>query len=94
MNCRHVNLGGQPAIICGDFHDLTPKCQCGGPGEFMCDWKLSKGTPAVPGATCDRRICAAHAKEVAPQKHLCPEHQGTYARWQAQRVARRPGGAS
>lgn len=93
MNCRHITHSGKSMIACGDFHE-TPVCEigsCGGVGDLLCDWILSKGTPHAPGRTCDRRICGAHALEVGKNKHLCPDHQTAYAQWTAQREKRAEG---
>lgn len=78
MACEHLNIGGQHVIICGA---PTRKrfCACGRPCEFECDWK----TPLKKSGTCDRSLCSHHAKEVAPGKHLCPEHQKAYEAWKS-----------
>jgi hypothetical protein len=49
-------------------------CLCGYAARFHCDWKKDSGLCAKP-------ICAKHAKEVAPGKHLCPFHQHQYDSW-------------
>lgn len=74
--CEHINIGGHGVILCGG---PKPKfCACGRREEFQCDWKVIRGRKA---GTCDRSLCALHAKEVAPNKHLCPEHQRAYEAW-------------
>jgi hypothetical protein len=50
-------------------------CLCGYGAKFHCDWKQSADE------LCCKPICAKHAKEVAPGKHLCPFHQLQYATW-------------
>jgi hypothetical protein len=87
MKCEFIDVGGQRVIVCGRGRPSTPSrpmgaeapfgesCACRAPASLLCDWKLDGGK------TCDAPICAAHAKEVAPEKHLCPEHQVAYAAW-------------
>lgn len=36
---------------------------------FLCDF------PDGGGRTCDRALCEAHARQVGPNRHYCPEHQ-------------------
>lgn len=88
MGCQRVKLGdGTAAIVCGG-HRRAPVCKvrvgvgraCGGDGAYQCDWKISKRL------TCDRHICEAHAQEVSPGKHLCPDHQQAYRIWQSARA--------
>lgn len=81
MSCDRFPMpGGGVAIVCSRGR-RTPRCRwCERtPGTFQCDWKMGRGK------TCDKHICAAHAKEVAPNKHLCPEHQKAYEKWLADR---------
>jgi hypothetical protein len=75
--CENVPLpGGGFAIICGGRH--RPRyCACGRESTFLCDWKVSE----KKSGTCDAPICKAHALQVAPDKHLCPLHQGMWERW-------------
>lgn len=47
-------------------------------GEYLCDWETGERT------TCDRPVCAEHAVQVGPNRHLCPEHA-------AKREQRQPG---
>lgn len=73
--CEHLHFP-DGTIVCG-----LPKrkfCACGRPADYLCDWKVA----AKESGTCDRPICAAHAKQVAPGKHLCPEHRGRWDEWQ------------
>lgn len=50
-------------------------CLCGHGAKFHCDWKKSADE------LCDKPICQKHAKEVGPDKHLCPFHQLQYQSW-------------
>jgi hypothetical protein len=75
--CEHIKTpDGGVMIVCGL---PTKRCvHCGHVGSFLCDWKV---TGRLRRRTCDRAICAEHALEVAPGKHLCPEHQRAYEDW-------------
>lgn len=73
--CEHIKIGGADVIVCG-----LPRpryCACGRAADYLCDWKIS----ARKSGTCDAPICAAHSKQVAPGKNLCPEHQRHYDDW-------------
>lgn len=67
---------GSVGIICG-ARRKRQFCACGRECEFLCDWKVS----AKKSGTCDAPICRQHAKQVAPEKHLCPLHQRMYDDW-------------
>lgn len=84
MHCTRVRLpNGLKAIVCSSGQlPLRHPCACGKAAPFQCDWKLGGRK------TCDRYICARHAQEVGPDKHLCPEHQVAYRQWLAQRAPR------
>jgi len=91
--CERVKLpGGGFAIVCGGRHSAwrrRSECWvpiCGRESEYQCDWKMGGKTKAGKFRTCDRHICKGHALEVAPDKHLCPDHQKAYADWQAKRA--------
>lgn len=85
MSCYSLKLeNGSAAIICGRGLRAERCRWCTHTGTFQCDWKISKGR------TCDKHLCAAHAKEVAPNKHLCPEHQKSYEQWLAARAGKEP----
>jgi hypothetical protein len=70
----HVKGTKLPAP-CGARIQLDGKeTVCLAPGEFLCD-----GPPPPERArdihgtgTCDRSLCAAHAHQVGPNRHLCP----------------------
>jgi hypothetical protein len=75
--CESLKIPGREGvvIVCGT-RSKPRFCVCGRAGEFLCDWKLKEKRK-----TCDRPICAQHALEVAPGKHLCREHQRAYQEW-------------
>lgn len=84
MVCTPVKMpGGGTAFVCGP-RPKVKRCSCGARGTLLCDWKTGK-TAAGKVKTCDRPICSAHAREVAPDKHLCPEHSAAYDEWLAKR---------
>lgn len=79
MICRTVKVDGVTAIVCGS-RPRAKKCRCGRPGSLLCDWEVEGGSK-----TCDKPICHACAREVAPDKHLCRAHQSVHdARMEAQ----------
>ena len=87
MKCDYVKLpGGGAAIVCSSggrgYRERAHRCACRQLARLQCDWKLGGGK------TCDAWICDAHAQEVGPDKHLCPEHQAAYHEWKARRAAR------
>lgn len=79
MSCETVKFPGGAAIVCSRRPPRCAWCSPAKPSAFLCDWKVAKGR------TCDKAICSAHAKEVAKDKHLCPEHQKAYEAWLARR---------
>lgn len=79
MSCETIKLGGTTAIVCTRGRRPYRCCACTLAGGFQCDWKLTATK------TCDRYICPEHALLVAPEKHLCPEHQEAYKAWLAAR---------
>ena len=83
MSCDPVVLhGGARAIVCS--RGRRYKCfACHAGAGYQCDWKIGGGR------RCDRFICPTHALEVAPGKHLCPEHDQAYAAWKARRAEER-----
>jgi hypothetical protein len=76
--CEELEIDGDRIVVCG-LRAFKKFCECGRPAEALCDWKVA----ARKSGTCDRPICSRHAKQVAPGKHLCPEHQGEYDDWKA-----------
>jgi hypothetical protein len=58
-------------------------CPCGRQAVALCDWKVA----VTKSGTCDAPICAQHTKQVAPGKHLCPEHQLQYDTWKRRHPA-------
>jgi hypothetical protein len=83
MECERIKdhtTGELIAIVCRS-RGRKHRCACGAVAGLQCDWKTAKGK------TCDAWICASCAQEVAPNKHLCPEHQRTYKEWLARRAA-------
>jgi hypothetical protein len=74
--CEHLDINGSHVIICGARRKRR-FCSCGREADFECDWKVA----IRKSGTCDAPICKLHAKEVGPGKHLCREHQVTFAVW-------------
>ncbi len=54
----HMHGGNLPA----------PCVHCRGISSLLCDYPLSDG------GTCAAPLCAECAKEIAPDRHLCPLH--------------------
>lgn len=81
MGCQSVKVPGGDVFICrlGRRYRCVACTMVGG---LQCDWKVS------PTKTCDAYICPEHAFQVAPNKHLCPQHQEAYKGWQARRAAK------
>jgi hypothetical protein len=77
--CDEIKLpDGKAVIVCG-LRGSKPKfCACGREAKFLCDWKVRDSK----SGTCDRPLCVQHGKQVAPLKHLCPEHQRRWEDWQ------------
>lgn len=71
MTCETMRLpDGTTAIVCSRRR-RRPRCSllgCDRPGEFQCD------APVGKGRTCDRWVCRAHRKAIAPEVDLCPRH--------------------
>lgn len=63
--------GGGVAIVCGPRgRGRSKRCRwCSSKADLLCDH------PVAEGRTCDAPICKAHAHEVGPDRHLCPEHR-------------------
>lgn len=79
MKCARVRMpGGGVAIVCGDLPRARRCRHCGCEAPFLCDGKIEAiGTVN----TCNAPVCAAHAFEAAPDKHLCPRHLAAYQLW-------------
>lgn len=83
MPCLPFSHAGMTGFVCTTGR--TKQCSaCAGAGRFQCDWKVGK-TKSGKVRRCDRYLCAGHATEVAPDKHLCPEHKRAYDQWRQQR---------
>lgn len=85
MACDHITVGGIGMIVCGRPRGRPRArkcCSCKSTSQFQCDWKVGKAK------TCDKYLCRTHAKEVAPEKHLCPEHQKAYDQWKNQQASK------
>ena len=66
---RHgqYRVNGLDVIL--DGRDLpAPCCRCRGMSEHLCDY------PVIPGVRCAAPLCAACAKAIGKNKHLCPLH--------------------
>lgn len=90
MKCTTIKLpDGGMAIACSRGRK-TERCRwCERtPGVFLCDWKIGKKDSGAP-KTCDKPLCAKHALEVAPEKHICPEHVPAYNAWLAAQAAKK-----
>lgn len=82
MPCAHIKLPGGGHAIVRYSGARQKKCKvCKHAAPYLCDWKVGKAK------TCDKPICGQHAKEVAPDKHLCPEHQVAYDAWLGKHTA-------
>lgn len=60
-------------FICGP--DPEQACTCGAPATLLCD-AITGSSDSLYG-TCDAPLCAACAREVAPDEHRCPAHRDT-----------------
>lgn len=81
MACENVTLpNGGRAIVCGTRGRRPIKCcQCGRPGDRLCDWK-------VEGGTCDKPICRGCSTSPKRGKDLCPAHAEAFEQWKAKRA--------
>jgi hypothetical protein len=85
--CEHIKMpNGDVAIICGLRSTRRYCSKCGRPAALLCDWKVA----SKRSGTCDRALCAQHAEEVAPGKHLCPEHQQAWELWKIKHPPAQP----
>lgn len=72
----HLKLGGKaaknpPAPCCARLattNPIVPPRRCCAISTFLCDFELPDGK------TCDAPLCAEHAKQIGPDRHLCPWH--------------------
>lgn len=72
MPCSYLKLPGGGVAIVKHAAPRAKRCSCGDRAPFLCDWKMGQDK------TCDKPMCAAHALEVAPDKHLCRDHQAAW----------------
>ena len=76
--CEHIRVSKDDHLIVCGLRTFKKYCACGREATALCDWKVA----ARKSGTCDRPICAQHAKSVSGgRKHLCPEHQLRYDEW-------------
>lgn len=47
---------------------VVPSTRCCAISTFLCDFELEDGK------TCDAPLCPEHARQVGPDRHLCPRH--------------------
>lgn len=68
--CEVITMpDGSRAIVCRGHSRGGRKQRCAtckAPATLLCD-----GPTPIPGRTCDKPICAAHAKKTGPDRHLC-----------------------
>lgn len=83
MTCRPIDLGnGVTGWAC--TRGSSERCQeCGGRASKLCDYPL-RGAKA--GKTCDAKLCARCAVNVAPDRDYCGPHARLAAKQQASRT--------
>lgn len=68
----HIKLGGKkkrPLAACVARIQIEKReCRCMAISTIQCDWENEDGH------TCDAPLCADHAHEIGPDKHLCDMH--------------------
>jgi hypothetical protein len=69
----HIKLSGKaaknpPAPCCAPIQLDGKTVACAAISGFLCDWETG------PGTTCSKAVCAAHALQIGPDRHLCSEH--------------------
>lgn len=78
MPCYRIDGG----IICMGRRGAPRHCGvrgCGRMAAYLCDGPARGATlrqaqgEARDGETCDRPLCEGHAREVARNRHLCPD---------------------
>jgi len=74
MPCETLrDQNGEPiGIVCSRTLRRCSISGCSAAGTKLCDWVIGPKQ-----RTCDRRICAAHAHHVGPDRDYCPEHAST-----------------
>jgi hypothetical protein len=83
--CTQLTINGRGVgFVCGD--GKVKFCGCGLQAVALCDWKI----PSRDSGTCDKPMCARHAKQVGRGKHLCPEHQLAWDAWQRRHPPAQP----
>lgn len=69
----HIRLSGKarknPPAACAAPFELNGKVvRCCAMSSYLCDFELANGK------TCDAPICDEHARQIGPDRHLCPTH--------------------
>lgn len=68
----HIKFGKSkrppPAPCCAVIRLAGRRTRCLAFSTLMCDW------PTEAGGTCSAPLCADHAQEIGPGRHLCPIH--------------------
>lgn len=62
--------GGGGGFVCTRGPRMKKCAFCSHIGTKLCDF------PVGDGKTCDKPMCAHHAKSVGPDLDHCPEHAG------------------
>lgn len=75
----HIKFSGKAPAPCVATVGMGQAARrCCDISAFLCDW------PAEKGSTCSAPLCAAHAHQVARNRHYCPKHQAEALRVQPQ----------
>jgi hypothetical protein len=79
MPCEVVKLGdGTAAIVCTRGERSKTPCRwCSRVHTKLCDYPLGG---IKKGKSCDAPICDQHAREIGPDRHLCPPHREMWER--------------
>lgn len=72
----HIKFGGKlarnPPAPCAarttPANPIVPSQRCCAVSVYLCDHELDEG------GTCDAPLCAEHATQIGPDRHLCPLH--------------------
>lgn len=61
-------------FMCGDLKIVMCRGEvaCEYEGDVLCDWPMGRGK------TCDLPLCEDHARNIGPERDLCPIH---FAMW-------------